>query len=922
MALVASCGKQASLDTVNLRCELLHNPRGIDDAAPRLSWEVVWNGREGHTTTNERGIHQKAYRILVASSLEKLNAGKGDLWDSKKVKSNASVNVPYGGTALESRAECYWKVKVTTNRGRLAWSKSATWSMGLLDSTEWQAKWTGLDKSFPNDVLEAKSRLAARYFRKEFDVTQKPVKATVYICGLGLYKLFINGTTIGEQELAPTPTDYTKVVKYNTFDVIDEITRGINAIGVTLGNGRFFSVRPTRTNVPTLRHFGFPKMIVQLELTFADGSRQTVVSDDSWRVTADGPIRANNEFDGEEYDATMEMPGWNAKGFDDSAWMQAELVEAPEGALEAQRNLNIKVMETIRPVGITQPQPDTYILDMGQNMVGWLAMRVKGKAGDQVKLRFAEVLQEDGTLFLANLRGALVTDLYTLKGGDAELFEPVFTYHGFRFVEVTGYPGTPTLDDFVGKVLYDEMEVTGTFETSNETLNQIYQNACWGILGNYRGMPTDCPQRDERMGWLGDRAVGLHGESFLFGVHNLYAKWLDDIAQSQREDGCIPDVAPNYWRAYTNNMTWPGAFIIMANTLYEQYGNIEPIVKHYGSMKKWLAYMRETFMKDHIMPKDTYGDWCMPPESPKLIHSQDPTRKTEAAVLGTTFYYRMLFLLEKFAHLLNLPDEAADFAREAVAVKDAYNEKYFDPETAQYSNNTVTANLLSLCFDMVPQGYEQQVFHNIVDKTEQEFDGHVSTGLVGIQWLMRGLSDRGRPDLAFRIATNRTYPSWGYMVESGATTIWELWNGNTAAPSMNSHNHVMLLGDLLVWFYEYLAAIQNAPGSIAFEKMVMRPYPVDGLEWVNASYHSLHGMIKSHWRKSGNTFQWEITIPPNTTATVYIPTTDPTLVTESGKKASSAKSVKFLYMDNDLAVYEIKSGDYSFAAPIATLRKL
>jgi alpha-L-rhamnosidase len=322
--------------------------------------------------------------------------------------------------------------------------------------------------------------------------------------------------------------------------------------------------------------------------------------------------------------------------------------------------------------------------------------------------------------------------------------------------------------------------------------------------------------------------------------------------------------------------------------------------------------MRGKYMKDNIMTKDTYGDWCMPPELPELIHSKDPARKTDAAVLGTTFYYRMLFLLERFANLLNNPADAKAFADEADVVKNAYNDKYFDKETAQYSNNTVTANLLSLCYGMVPDGFADKVFQNIVDKTEKEFDGHVSTGLVGIQWLMRGLSERGRADLAFRIATNRDYPSWGFMIEHGATTIWELWNGNTADPAMNSHNHVMLLGDLIVWFYEYLAGIQNAPGSVAFEKIVMRPYPVEGLDYVKASYHSLHGLIKSAWQKDGNAFQWEITVPANTAATVYIPATGKAQVTESGQKASSAKGVKFLRMEGEYAVYQVGSGNYSF----------
>ncbi|MDR1455773.1 MAG: glycoside hydrolase family 78 protein [Tannerella sp.] len=885
------------IHVTRLRCEGLVNPKGIDPNAPRLSWELA---------SDSRNIRQTGYRILVASSLDKLNANEGDLWDSRQVGSGESVLVPYNGTELQSRTECYWKVKVATNRGPSEWSEPAAWTMGLLHPLDWEAVWTGLDKSDPQDVMEGRTRLAARYFRKEFQPEDRAVrKAVLYICGLGLYEAFLNGAKIGEQVLSPTPTDYTKTIKYNTFDVTDRVTKGANVLGVTLGNGRFLGMRN-----PGTRQFGFPKMRVQLEITYADGSTQTVTSDDTWKVTADGPIRANNEFDGEEYDAQMELAGWTEAGYDDAAWTQAGQVEAPGGVMEAQLNRNIKVMGTVKPVSIGEIRSGVHILDMGQNMVGWLRMNVSGKKGDAVKLRFAEALKSDGTLYLDNIRGALVTDRYVLKGGGAESWEPSFTYHGFRFVEITGYPGVPTVNDFMGKVVYDEMEETGQFETSDPTINQIYRNAYWGIRGNYRGMPTDCPQRDERMGWLGDRAVGSHGESFIFNNRALYAKWLDDIEQAQREDGSVPDVAPNYWQVYSDNMTWPGTYLIIANMLYEQYGDMRPIVKHYASMKKWMEYMRKNYLKDNILVKDTYGDWCMPPEQPELIHSKDPTRKTDGAVLSTTFYYRMLNLLERFAGLLDKPDDAAAFAQEAEVIKKAFNEKYFNRETRQYANNTVTANLLPLCYGMVADADREGVFANIVDKTETEFDGHVSTGLVGIQWLMRGLSENGRADMALKIATNRTYPSWGFMIENGATTIWELWNGNTADPGMNSHNHVMLLGDLIVWFYEYLGGIKNSPDGAGFSQIEMKPYPIEGLDYVTASYQAAHGLIKSAWKKADGRFVWEIAVPCNSTAIVYVPTGNRNTVMESGKNIASAEGVKFIEMRGAYAVYAVGSGDY------------
>lgn len=897
---LAACADKENpkLEITNLRCELIDNPQGIDIVAPRLSWELK---------SGENSVLQKQYRILVASSLEKLNADEGDLWDSEQVNSDISVFVPYEGKSLESRMECYWKVCVATNKGKSGWSDPAKWTMGLLTHGEWNARWIGLDKSFDwEDPLAGCTRLSARYFRTDFDTQQQPVKATLYICGLGLYKLHINGEIIGEQELSPTPTDYRKEVKYNTFDVTKAIHEGSNTIGVVLGNGRFFHMR--RNEI-----FQYPKMILQMELEYADGTRQMVVSDDSWKVTANGPIVANNEYDGEEYDARKEMPGWDKTGFDAAKWMEAELITPPEGQLNAQINQNIKVMDVVHPIGIKELGRGKYILDMGQNMVGWLKMKVKGKKGEQVNLRFAEFLNEDGTINQENLRGGLSIDKYTLKGEGEETWEPDFTYHGFRFVEISGYPGTPKKEDFEGRVVYDNMEQTGFFETSNTLVNQIYKNAYWSIRGNYRGMPTDCPQRTERMGWTGDRAIGSYGESFIFNNNNLYAKWVDDIRMTQRESGSVSDIAPSYWSQYTDNMTWPGTYLTVSNMLYEQFGNKEPIVKHYESMKKWLYYMRDKYMVDNIMPRDQYGDWCAPPEDPTFNDPKDPSLITDKELIGTSYYYHMLRLLEKFATILDKPEDAKEFVEQSVSVKDAYNAKFLNKDAGYYSNNTVTANLLSLYFDLTPEEYKEAVFQNIVDRTTGEFKGHVSSGIIGCQWLMRTLTANGRPDIGYQMLLKTDYPSFGYMIEKGATTIWEHWNGDMMAKWIDSQNHVMQLGDLIVWFYEDLAGIKNTTGSYGFKKITMRPQLIEGLDSVNASYNSIHGLIKSSWKKEGSIFQWNVTIPCNTTATVYIPASAKGAVTENGQRPSS-KDVKFVKMDGSYAVFEIGSGNYAFSS--------
>jgi alpha-L-rhamnosidase len=852
------------VQVLNLKTEYKTNPIGISELHPRLSWELV---------STEKNVRQIAWQIRAALSEKDLKSGKNLVWNSGKVVSEKSLNNTYEGRALKSRDKIFWQLKIFTNKGETSWSKVNSFEMGFLAETDWKASWIGLDKVFEGDTLAKHSRLAARYVRKEFQTANKAIKkATIYISGLGFYEAFINGTKTGDYVLAPAPTDYTKSVLYNTFDITEKLKPAANnAIAVILGNGRFFTTRYEGGG--KMRHFGFPKMIAQIEILYKDGTVQTVISDSTWKITADGPIRANNEFDGEEYDARKELTGWKTPAYNDTNWLLAENVEPPTGKLLTQTNRNSRIMDIVQPKSITRLSTGVFVLDMGQNMVGWLQVNVRGNRGDTITLRFAESLKKNGQIYTANLRSAKATDTYICKGNAKETWEPTFVYHGFRYVEVSGNNDF-CLNDFEGKVIYDDMETTGSFSSSDTTLNQIYNNAYWGIRGNYHGFPVDCPQRDERQGWLGDRTTGALGESFLFNNHGLYAKWLDDIEQSQRADGSIPDVAPIFWNwtGYTDNMTWPAAYLSVADMLHTQYGDLQPITRHYNSMKKWLFYMRSNYLKENIMTRDKYGDWCVPPESPKLIHTKDSTRMTDGTLLGTAYYYRMLFLMEKFARLQNKNEDATFFSSEKEIIKTAFNTKFFNLATNQYSNNTTTANLIPLVFNMVPEGHENAVFEQITRKITVDFKGHVSTGLIGIQWLMRGLTAFGRGDLALKIAANRDYPSWGYMIENGATTIWELWNGNTADPSMNSGNHVMLLGDLLVWYYQYLGGIQNAGGSIGYQQIELKPFFIKGLNYINASYHSPYGKIVSNWKKEGNTLLWNFTIPCNTTAKVYIPT--------------------------------------------------
>ena len=897
---------------VDPKCEMLDNPIGIDVRTPRFSWKL---------SGEKRGMKQLAYQIIVSSSLSKLENNEGDIWNSGKQEGDQSVLVSYAGKTLHSRQECFWKVKVWTNHGEQLWSESASFSMGLLQLTDWKAKWIGMEKAFAWDSVSKFARLSARYFRKELNTPSKVKKATVYISGLGLYELYVNGQKIGDHVLSPSPTDYSKTVFYNTYDVTQNLKQGKNVIATVLGNGRFFTMRQ-KYKPQKWHNFGFPKMILQLEIEYADGNKQIVGTDASWKMTADGPIRTNNEYDGEEYDARKELTGWDKHGYNDGKWLKVQMVSSPGGILKSQMNERMKVMMRFPPVSINPLSADKYILDMGQNMAGWVKMQVRGTKGDQVKLRFAESLQPNGELYTANLRDAIVTDIYTLSGSGNEIWHPTFVFHGFRYVEVSGYPGTPTLGDFMAEVVYDDIPAQGGFRTSNLVLNQIFQNAYWGILSNYKGMPIDCPQRNERQPWLGDRTMGSYGESFLFDNSRLYAKWLNDIKDAQKPDGAIPDVAPNFWYYYKDNMTWPGAYLTIANMLYQQFGDMQSIKKHYPSMKKWMAYMKGKYMtKDFIVTKDSYGDWCVPPESPELIHSRDSTRTTDPKLIATAYYYYLLQLMQKFALLSNNNADVSGFASEAEKVKNAFNKKFYESSTGRYSNNTVTANILPLAFNMVPEGENEKVFKNIADKILNENKGHISTGVIGTQWLMRWLTKYDRADIAFKLASNTSYPSWGYMTVNGATTIWELWNGNTANPSMNSQNHVMLLGDLLIWMYENLGGIHSDATGVAFKKIIMKPsFEVD-LGFVNASYQSPYGTIESRWEKGNGQLTWEVAVPANAQAILYIPAEAMNDVKEGNKLASESDCVQFLKMENGKAVFEIGSGRYSFSVSSRSIGK-
>ena len=865
----------AKVGVTNLRVENLKEPLGIDTDKPRFSWQI---------TSDKKAVRQTAYQIVVSGD-------KGELWNSGKVASDEQLWIPYAGDALKSGTFCTWKVKVFTNMGDTEWTDGGRFSIGLLNESKWSGYWIGLESLQPGEERGFHTRLAARYLRKEFKLKDKAVKrATAYVAGIGLHEFYVNGQRIGDGVLQPVPSDYRKTIYYNTYD-ITSILKPQTCLGIALGNGRLFPMQQHKPyKIPV---FGFPKCRINVVVEYEDGTTQCLQTDDKgWKVTAQGPICANNEYDGEEYDARMEMKGWSQVGFDDSSWLKAERTDIPQAVLRGQMTPGMSIRSRFAPNIADQTSPlkpikaNTYIVDFGQNIAGWVSMMPVGNAGDTIRIRYAEKLNPDGTLYTENLRNARSEDIYVCSGSETaslmwnqeQEWHPTFVYHGFRYVEISGMKELKP-SQLMAMVVADEMQQTGRFECSDTILNKVMHNAFWGVIDNYKGMPVDCPQRDERQPWLGDRTVGSLGESFLFNNERLYTKWMRDICEAQRSDGCIPDVAPTFWNYFSDNVTWPAALPFTCDMLWRQYGNRKPIDDCYPTIKRWVLHVLEEYGKEGIIEKDRYGDWCVPPEKLELIHSQDPNRQTDGALMSTAYIIRTMQLMEQWGCETDYwrpirEQMTTAFNKRFLTVKRGTSPRpghVLYPDSVFYGNNTATANLLPLAFGIVPDDCREEVVKQVVENICVKNGGHVSCGVIGISWLLRGLSDNGFADVAYLLATQKSYPSWGYMTQSGATTIWELWNGDKASPKMNSGNHVMLLGDLLTWCYQYLGGICQKGGT-AYRHIVLKPsFEIENCEWVNASYETPYGQVTSSWKKTLQHLDWRVQVPCNTTADVHLP---------------------------------------------------
>ena len=918
-------------------------PLGIDVKTPSFGWQIIADDQE-------YSVRQTRYHILVASSERLLIEDKGDIWENI-VATDQSQWIDYCGKSLVPNRKYWWKVKVeytysTQNDSKKArtewteWSEPASWSMGLMDAGRWKGYWIGIDRASKWDREDEHSRLSARYFRRTFPTSSPVRRATLHICGLGLYEAYIDGKLITETTnekvsrldnivLTPAPTDYRKSIIYNTYDITTLLNDNDSAhcLAVTVSNGRYYTMQQNKKKYK-ITNFGYPCLRANLIIEYHDGTTETIATDEKkWRLNADGALRSANEYDGEIYDARKQFgsdaTAWTLPEFDDSSWQLAERSAIPTGTLTGNLTPPMRILDTLTVKDIARHN-DAIVMDFGQNFAGWTRINtaVCGlDEGDTLRIRYAERLDSDGLLYTANLRHAESTDYYIADGKTDSWWSPRFATHGGRYIEVCiltkkGLRRCPKLveKDVMGEVVSDDMKRTGHFSCGNAVLNRLIKNAFWGILSNYKGMPIDCPQRDERQPWLGDRTMGCWGESYLLHNEALYYKWIKDITEAQLSNGCIPDVAPAYWNYYSDNVTWPAVIVTASEMLYSQYGDTRAIEEFYPQMYKWLTHIWETKRDKNngLVKADKYGDWCVTPESPSLIHSQDPERKTEGPLIASCYVYHLAGIMKSFAGILmeKAGKEEMEFARRGLSplvlagdtllyngireeMKKAINRTYLVvkpgtsavtlrgtagapqhplyPDSIYYSNNALTANLLPLAFGIVPKQYEEVITNQILAKLLlNPANGHLCCGVIGVQWLLTELSRRNRTDVAYLLASQKDFPSWGYMAEQGATTIWELWNGDTAAPSMNSGNHVMLLGDLVPWMFRDLGGI--APYTAGYKRIRLAPrWELEELSHAEASYECPYGLISSSWRKSLTHLHWEISIPCNTEAEVVMP---------------------------------------------------
>jgi alpha-L-rhamnosidase len=958
----------AAVTSRDLRCEYLANPLGIDATNPRLSWII---------TSARRGEIQTAYQILVASSPKRLGQDQGDLWDSGRVLSDETSQITYAGQPLVSRERCFWKVRAWDRDGKAGdWSPAAQWSMGLLQPADWRAHWIapasapedpnaplvirhatyqavaegqsadvtavltsqikqgrltltvnnktlGVDpaynvvkrlrveyeyggRSFTNELNENQTlrlpgeRATVPYLRKSFVLNSPVQRAVLYVTALGLYEAHINGQRVGDHLLAPDWTDYRKRVRYQAYEVTGLLKPGGNALGALLADGWFSG----HIGNGGFEFFGKePAFLAQLEVTYRDGTTETIATDDTWK-SHPGPVVSSDLMLGEDYDARLEIKGWDQSGLKESDWAAVSVREESFRLLQSQVMPPVRELCELRPKTVTPSRSGGWIYDLGQNMVGVVRLKVSAPAGATITVRHAEMLNPDGTLYTQNLRGAPSIDHYTCRGGGTEIWQPRFTFHGFRYVEISGLSGPPRKDAVTGIVIGSDTPRTGEFACSDPRINQLQSNIQWGQRGNYLSVPTDCPQRDERLGWMGDAEVFVRTATYNADVAAFFTKWLMDVDDSQSLAGAFSNVSPNPSQDVGGVPAWADAGVICPWTIYEMYGDRRILERHLPAMIKWVEYQQlhsDGLLRDKDRGED-FGDWLS-------INADTPKD-----LIGTAFFAYSTHLLAQSCRALGRETEADKYDHLFADIKTAFNQRYVKPD-GRIQGNTQCAYAMALKFELLPEELRPKAAQYLEADIKAK-GGHLSTGFVGVSYLLPVLTQAGKADAAYHLLQQDTFPSWLFSVKHGATTIWERWDGWTPEkgfqdPGMNSFNHYSL-GSCGEYLFGYIGGIR--PATPGFKSILIAPVIREGLTWANTSFDSIHGQIASAWKKEGNRLTLEVTVPANTTATVCVPAGDTDRITESGQPAAKAKCVKFLRQENGQAIFEVGSGSYKFAA--------
>lgn len=893
----------------HLRCEYLIDPLGLDERRPRLSWLI---------DSPRRGARQTAYRVRVASSAGSLGSGGADLWDSGRVASARSAQVEYAGRPLRSREFCHWLVEIWDETGAHTVSAPAQWSMGLLEADDWRARWISSDPlTLARDPQAVSPSLTEPgtpgVFRRDFQIAGAVRRATVYASARGIFELTLGGRRVGDDLFAPEWTDYTKRLHYRTYDVTALVRPGANTLGATLSDGwwsGFVGWHDTRARYGSLEN----SLLVQLELELESGERLVLGTDGSWQCAV-GPILSADLQMGEIYDARREPRDW----------LPAREVAAPALALVAQRAEPVRVHHHLAPVSLNEVQPGVFVYDLGQNIAGWVRLRVNAPAGTRFQLRHGERLNPDGTLYTANLRRAKATDVYTCRGDGEEIWEPRFTFHGFQYVELTAtvpdncnllsYNFLPTLGTVTGCALHSSTPEAGTFECSHAGVNRLWLNGLWSQRDNFISVPTDCPQRDERLGWMGDAQVFIRTASYNCDVAAFFTKWMTDVEDSQTPDGLFPDVAPRMPEHFRflglddlcGGAGWADAGIVVPWTIWRMYGDTRILQRHWRAMTAWLDYLERT-NPDGIRSRDlrnNYGDWlCIPTDT--SFRTQSPMK----TLLATAYWADDAAKMARMARAIGREADAVRFHAMAGRVRAAFQAEFVRPD-GQMAVETQTAYLVALAFDLLPDDQRARAAERLVDNIRR-LDWHLSTGFIGISHLNPMLTLSGHADVAYRLLLQESYPSWLFPVLQGATTIWERWDSWTLADGfhkdgMNSFNHYSL-GSVGEWLFRHVLGIELDPEEPGFQRFVLRPFIGDGLDHAQGSYRSLHGEIRSAWRRTGAQLTWEITVPANTSARVFIPC--------AAGHAPETDGLAVVAREPGFAVCEAPAGTYRFVSAL------